>query len=106
MGTPDGVAITPTAEALFSAPSLDTAINVTADGQYIADEGVWGGASAPDVAGTLGTTCGNWTSASKDSTGRSGGAAFTDKQDYFGKDPATCDIPKRLYCLQVELTEF
>jgi hypothetical protein len=98
---PDGVAIAPTAEALFSAHPLDTAINVTADGRYIADEGVWGGALAPYVAGTLETTCDNWTSPGKDSTGRSGGAAFTDPQDYFGKDLATCDIPKRLYCLQV-----
>jgi hypothetical protein len=103
---PDGVAIAPTAEALFSAHPLDTAINVTANGQYIADEGVWGGALAPDVAGTVETTCDNWTSPGKGSTGLSGGAAFTYQQDYFGKDLATCDISsKRLYCLQ-RVTEF
>ena len=98
---PDGVAIAPTAEALFSTKPLMTAINVTVDGQYLRNVGVWGGALTPAVEGTVETTCDNWTSPDKYSTGLSGWAAFTYPQDYFGKESSTCDVPKRLYCLQV-----
>ncbi len=98
---PDGVAIAPTAEALFSAKPLDTAINVTAAGEYLRNVGVWGGALTPDVPGTAATTCSDWTSPDKESTGLSGRAAFTYPQDYFGKVLATCaDSSKRLYCIQ------
>jgi hypothetical protein len=98
---PDGVAIARTAAALFSATFLDAAINQTADGQYLRNVGVWGGAPAPDEAGTVETTCDDWKSFDSGSTGRAGGAAFTYQQDFFGKDPATCDNPyNHLYCLQ------
>jgi len=98
---PDGVAIAPTSEDLFSTKPLATAINVTADGQYIRNVGVWGGALTPDVAGTVETTCDNWTSPDQGFTGLSGWAAFTYPQDYFGKVSATCDSSsKHLYCLQ------
>ena len=98
---PDGVAIAPTAADLFSADFLDTAINQTADGQYVGNYGVWGGAQYPNEAGTLGATCNNWASSSNTNNGRSGGAVYTYQLYSFGLFSTPCDATNIiLRCLQ------
>ena len=99
---PDGVAIAPTAAALFSADFLNTAINQSADGlQYSGNTGVWSGADYPDSPGTLTTTCQNWTSAGSMDSAPYGYAGYTYRRSFFGRLSATCDVAYlRLYCLQ------
>jgi hypothetical protein len=97
---PDGVAIAPTAADLFSADFLDTAINQTADGQYVGNYGVWGGAQYPNEAGTQETTCNNWASSSNTNNGRYGVAGYTYQLYSFGLFSSTCDATNILRCLQ------
>jgi hypothetical protein len=99
---PDGVAVTPTAAALFSADFLDTAIAQSADGlQYFGGYDVWTGASDPTAAGTTETTCNNWASSSDTSYAMTGMSGSTYKGYFFTNSSNQCSVTwRRLYCLQ------
>jgi len=98
---PDGVAIAPTAAALFSADFLDTAINQTADGfLYFGDYGVWTG-TLPNTAGTETTTCNNWRNSHDTESAGGGTAGFTSQAKSFGNSVSLCSATgMHLYCLQ------
>lgn len=99
---PDGVAIAPTAAALFSADFLNTAINQLADGtSYLGNYGVWTGAASPTTSGTAATTCNSWTVSNDTLEAWSGTAAFTYQEKFFGQWQTKCNATwMRLYCLQ------
>jgi hypothetical protein len=98
----DGVAIAPTAAALFSEDFIETAINQSADGlQYFGNYGAWVGAWSPTTPGTPETTCNNWSSSSAADIGISGAAGFTYQRLFFGKTNGNCYANwNHLYCLQ------
>lgn len=99
---PDGVAIAPTAAALFAATFLNTAINQLADGtSYLGNYGVWTGAASPTASGTAASTCDNWTVHNDTLEAWSGTAAFTYREKFFAHQQSKCNATwLRLYCLQ------
>jgi len=99
---PDGVPIASTAAELFSADFLNSAINLTADGQeYLANSGVWTGANSPSTAGDPGTTCKNWTSNLDTDWAETGSAGFTHVNSFFAGGFNKCNGGViHLYCLQ------
>ena len=100
---PDSVAIAPTAAELFSADYLNTAICQSADGtQYLGGYVVWGVALDPNTAGTLESTCSNWTSSGSANYARAGRSGYASHAGgYFGGNSDPCNVAwYHLYCLQ------
>ena len=100
----DGIAIVPTAAELANGNRLllDAAPNALADGTRIGDENdrIWGGVH-PGALGMQGATCAEWTSpANKGYAGFAGDTGIT--QHWFGSEAGpSCDVPRRLVCLQL-----
>jgi hypothetical protein len=101
-GRVDGAMLTATASATFSATFWDTSPAVTADGsQYLGNVAVWGGALSLAAAGTMATTCNNWTS-SAGMAGIGGRSGYSWVQGFFALDIAnSCNATFiRLACFQ------
>jgi len=98
---PDGVAVALTAADLFEADFLDSAIHQSADGLlYLSDYGIWTGAWSRTAAGTVNTTCNNWTSSSDANMAVYGTAGYTSRM-FFTRTTQSCAATwLRLYCLQ------
>jgi hypothetical protein len=96
----DGIPLTSTASAFFSATLLDVAPNTTANGAtYFPNHGLWSGAATMTTAGTSTTTCGDWLSTS--GTGVGGLDGDTRVDFLFGMYTSfSCASPYRLLCLQ------
>jgi hypothetical protein len=99
----DGVAVAPTAEALFSSEYIESAMSLSADGQSdYGNFGVWTGAADPATAGTAETTCNGWTDATDPSPSIGGRSGSTKQSTFFSFDRnnACSATWLRLYCLQ------
>ena len=91
---PDGV---PLGASPLEPGPLGTTINVTAGGEYVPNALVNTGATAPDLPGTMGTTCGDW----KTSAGKEYAGAVTNINVWFQNgDPTDCNPGFFIYCLQ------
>jgi len=98
----DGLALTPTAAALFSTPYMDVAFNVNADGTaWFGNYGVWGGASSWSSVGTAASTCDDYTSTVGSSAvgGRVGDTKATTLFGFDTMDPCNATWMK-LLCMQ------
>jgi hypothetical protein len=77
------------------------AINVTADGTYLAPR-VWTGGQTALVAGTDATTCADWSSVASDHTGREGRGQLSGPAFFDTAASTSCSIGEaRLYCLEI-----
>jgi hypothetical protein len=97
----DGVALAATAADLFTAPLLDAAPNVTADGQgYLGNYLLWSGAYASS-SGTLASTCQSWAASSPTGQGQAGISGLTETSSMYGAGTYPCDTSyARITCLQ------
>jgi len=93
------VLLADTAAALFTAPYWNTGLSVDAlRGGYIPFTGVWTGAATPLVAGTLATTCSDWSTTS--GLGTNGTTDDSDVSRAFAFSNTTCAQSYALFCLQ------
>jgi Divergent InlB B-repeat domain len=98
---PDGIPIVANPNDLnVASPQLISPIQVSPTKRYYGNSPVWTGGASPIAAGTVATTCSNWT-AGAGTTGSIGQPYFTDfhfMQNFFSSDCA--GTPWQLYCLQ------
>ena len=96
----DGVLLADTAAALFAAPYWNTGLSVDAFGSgFLANTGVWTGAATPLVAGTLASTCTNWSTTA--GNGVNGTTDDSDASRAFAFGSTTCAQTYGLFCLQL-----
>jgi hypothetical protein len=96
----DGTLLATTATGLFDG-SLQTFVNQTADGTYLPSNSLatWSGSADPRVAGTMQSTCGNFTSATGNQA-TLGIPYSAASADLWGGTSGPCAGPYRLLCLQ------
>lgn len=97
----DNAVILPTAQAWSTATEFDTGLNLSADGQtYFGNVGAWSGAIGMTAAGTVTSTCNNWTDTT--ATAYVGGTGTAVVSRLFANIPAQCNITDGLLitCLQ------
>ena len=77
-------------------------LQVTAAGNYLTNYGGWSGNANPAAAGTLATTCNDWTNKTSAAHATSGRVLFGKISKALGFDPSLgCDAMfNYLYCLQ------
>ncbi len=104
-GTPwvrlDGIPLVATASDMFTTGgSLLAALDLTSAGTFLLNYGGWSGSANPQNAGTLATTCNDWTTTSGNAIG--GRVQFTDfaSMQAFDNPLACTDQYTHLYCLQ------
>lgn len=97
---PDGVKIAD-APTIASGGELDSGIWQHADGSYAGEfsSTVWTGSSAPNAAGTLATTCQDWSTISGADFGSEGQSNTTDLWWDTGGS-VSCGVSQFLFCLQ------
>jgi hypothetical protein len=98
----DGIRIAD-ASTLAAGATLDSSIWQHADGSYVTEFAahVWTGSTAPDIAGTLATTCQDWMASSGADSGSEGISNVTDM--WWNPSPAlsaSCGGSLPIYCLQ------
>jgi hypothetical protein len=94
---PDGVAVAATDQALFDS-MLDSAPNVGPDGAALHSSLVFTGATDPRSAGTLASTCNDWTTGPDIDTGIS---TFAGPDWFHSPNTAPCSMPLPIYCLEL-----
>jgi len=99
----DGIPVTSTASAFFSASMFDVEPNMSANGHdHFTGYLIWSGAATMTTAGSDATTCGNWLSTS--GTGNGGESGDTSATRFFGDwggGPTDCSFQYgKVVCLQ------
>ena len=97
----DGVPITDQPGDLFTAELWNAPINLTANGQtYVGAALFWNGANSGTMPGNDGSTCSNWTSADAAADGAVGYVAFSSRSWVWFGLQQSCDVGRKLICLQ------
>jgi cysteine-rich repeat protein len=97
----DGIPLVAAAADMFAANGrLVAALDLTASGSFLLNYGGWSGSTSPQAAGTLATTCSDWTTTSGNGIG--GRTQYTDfaGMQSFDNPLACTNIYTHLYCLQ------
>ncbi len=89
----DGVPVVASASQLAS--GFYAPLHVTAAGVYQGGFQVWVGAASFAAAGTMATTCNNWTS-----TAGTGNSVRSDQPNSAPSSGQACTLPGRVFCLQ------
>jgi hypothetical protein len=97
---PDGIKIAD-APAIASGIALKSGIWQHANGSYVSalGAGVWTGSLLPNTAGSLTSTCKDW-SAATSATGETGASNQTDPAWWASGSNVPCGTPLSIYCLQ------
>lgn len=98
---PDGIKIA-NALAIASGSALQSGIWQHADGSYVTALGgtVWTGSTLPSSAGTLATTCQDWSTLNGANVGSLGESSLVDPGWWATGGSSSCGDPWSIYCLE------